>query len=192
MESPETNVHAVLSRTVIDRCISHLRSAIVQAKNVGPNLWHIHDALPLQDIGYIKRLINEGNWWKKAELQYNLDRLELPFKMNTIIENLWEIFDSSKDHLGQSYSKVSVTVWKDGPNFSMPVHIDNDRVQAAIQIYLGEGDSPGTTFYPEGREYEIAYCENTGYIMINSDNMTHGVIANTPHQGRLSIYAVYG
>ena len=192
MESAEKDVHAILDRSTIARSISSLSASLVNATKIGSNLWHLHDVFDNGDISTIISLVDKGSWWRKPVLQQHLDRLELPFKMDSVTENLWEIFDSVRTQLNKNFNQTSVTIWRDGSNFKMPVHLDNDRVHAAIQIYLGDNDGPGTTFYPGGNKFEVPYRINTGYLMLNSDEMMHGVIAEKPHQGRLSIYAVYG
>jgi hypothetical protein len=82
---------------------------------------------------------------------------------------------------------MGITLWKDGENFWMPPHLDNDRVKVAVQIYLDDRKSPGTKFL----DRVVNYGRNRGYIMYNSPEMLHEVLNQTPHEGRLSVYALY-
>jgi len=78
-------------------------------------------------------------------------------------------------------------LWKDEEDFWMGPHLDNDRVKVAVQIYLDDRNSPGTQF----GDRLVNYGRNRGYIMYNSPDMLHGVPEQIPHEGRLSVYALY-
>lgn len=124
----------------------------------------------------------DTNWTLQVG-QENLDRLSYKgdlltpciewFKSNPIFEN---------------YRLVKFQLWKDGPNFSMDEHIDNDSVELSLQIYLDDRNSPGTRF----KDREINYGKNKGYIFWNTDSkIPHSVKGNVPHEGRLSVYALF-
>lgn len=82
----------------------------------------------------------------------------------------------------------SSVYWIDSPGFRMGIHADNARVQAAMQIYLGNGQDLGTRFYDQDHAllFTVPYAWNCGYIMIN-----YGQLHAAPYvmQGqRCSIY----
>ena len=125
--------------------------------------------------------------WVQQELQEQLPRRklsEISTMLDTALETAHNHFAGLKqfDHL----EFLGVTLWQDQPTFYMPDHVDNAQVQVAVQIYLDDRASPGTQF----ADRQIAYGRNRGYILYNEQEV-HGVPNVTPHQGRLSIYALY-
>jgi hypothetical protein len=123
--------------------------------------------------------------WQPAEMQEHLPRRKISWLLDSPIETVHNYFESLQmfSHL----RFIGVTLWKDDVNFHMSTHIDNDRVKVAIQIYLDNRNSPGTHF---GNRI-IRYGRTRGYIMYNNPAMLHSVPDQTPHEGRLSIYALY-
>jgi hypothetical protein len=123
--------------------------------------------------------------WEVQELQEHLPRKKISWLLDSPIETAHNYFESLP--LFESFDFMGTSLWKDDVDFYMANHIDNDRVKVAIQIYLDNGNSPGTQF---GNRL-IKYGRNRGYIMYNSSTMFHSVPKQIPHDGRLSIYALY-
>jgi hypothetical protein len=123
--------------------------------------------------------------WSVQEMQENLPRQKISWLIDSPIETTHDYFKSLPTFAQLNF--MGITLWKDNVDFWMPAHIDNDRVKVAVQIYLDDRQSPGTQF----PDRLIKYGRNRGYIMYNNPDMLHGVSKQTPHEGRLSIYALY-
>lgn len=144
---------------------------IVEVENFLPN--HLLEKLILVSE-------NSTNW-EKQEMQHNLTRQRLSNPLKEL--SYW-----LNDHpLFQNFKYISSTLWKDDIDFAMDWHTDNERVKVAIQIYLDNRQSPGTHF----KDRVIKYGKNRGYILFNNKKMEHCVPNQTPHQGRLSLYALF-
>lgn len=123
--------------------------------------------------------------WETPEMQEHLPRKKISWMIDSPIEEAHNWFKELP--LFSHLNFMGISLWKDDISFYMSDHIDNDRVHLAIQIYLDDRNSPGTTF----GDRTIKYGRNRGYIMINNPEMLHGVRKLIPHEGRLSIYALY-
>lgn len=83
-----------------------------------------------------------------------------------------------------------MTVWKDSAGYTISNHADNDRVAAAMQIYL----SP--TYFELGTWFndteEIPFIQNTGYLMHNRNKPIHGMKNAVPvGYTRFSLYVLF-
>ena len=123
--------------------------------------------------------------WELQEMQENLPRRKISYLLDSPVETVHNHFQSLSmfSHL----NFMGVTLWKDEENFWMAQHLDNDRVKVAVQIYLDNRNSPGTQI----GDRLVSYGRNRGYIMYNNPDMLHGVPKQIPHEGRLSVYALY-
>lgn len=123
--------------------------------------------------------------WELQEMQEDLPRRKISWLLDSPVETVHNYFQSLSmfSHL----HFMGITLWKDEKDFWMAPHLDNDRVKVAIQIYLDDRNSPGTQF----GDRLINYGRNRGYIMYNTPDMLHGVPKQIPHEGRLSVYALY-
>ena len=123
--------------------------------------------------------------WELQEMQEDLSRKKISWLLDSPIESVHNYFGSLR--LFSHLYFMGVTLWADGPDFYMEEHIDNDQVKIAVQIYLDSRNSPGTQF----GDRMIRYGRNRGYILYNDPKLLHGVPKQIPHEGRLSIYALY-
>ena len=123
--------------------------------------------------------------WQVQEMQENLPRKKISWLADSPIETAHMWFESLP--LFSHLNFMGITLWKDDIDFWMSEHLDNERVKIAVQIYLDDRKSPGTQF----GDRLIHYGRNRGYIMHNNPNMLHGVPDQIPHEGRLSIYALF-
>ena len=123
--------------------------------------------------------------WELQEMQEELPRRKISYLLDSPVETVHNYFQSLSmfSHL----NFMGISLWDDDQNFWMKPHLDNDRVKVAVQIYLDNRNSPGTQF----GDRLISYGRNRGYIMYNTPDMLHGVPKQIPHEGRLSVYALY-
>lgn len=123
--------------------------------------------------------------WEPQQEQEKYPRLRLVDESTPTMVKACKYFSSLP--MFSKLDLLSVTMWKDEPNFWMDPHVDNEDITVAIQIYLDDRNSPGTTF----GDRTIHYGRNRGYIMFNDATKEHSVPKQIPHEGRLSIYAIY-
>lgn len=122
--------------------------------------------------------------WVTQEKQEHFLRLKISWLSDSPIETAHNYFKSL--HMFKHLEFIGITLWQDDKNFHMGWHEDNDKVKVAVQIYLNNNNAPGTQF----KHRTISYGKNRGYILYNEKEL-HRVPKQTPHEGRLSIYAVY-
>lgn len=92
--------------------------------------------------------------------------------------------------VGIQFKTIKTVYWLDLPGYKLEPHLDDDRVNCAMQIYLW-GDDVGTTFY-EDESLKVRkafnFVPNTGYIMKQNADQLHGV-DSTVTKPRLSCYS---
>jgi len=141
----------------------------------------VENFLPTKFVDELVELSKNSNNWSTVQDQDSLPR-------HGIFNPIEELLYWFNDHpLFEKYKFTGYTLWKDSPDFKMDWHIDNNRVKIAVQIYLDDRNSPGTQF----TNRTVKYGKNRGYIMFNNQDMKHCVPDQTPHEGRLSVYALY-
>ena len=123
--------------------------------------------------------------WSTQETQEQLPRRKISWLIDSPIELAYNYFNSLPMFAHLNF--IGISLWNDDVDFWMPTHIDNDSISVAIQIYLDDRKSPGTQF----PNRLIDYGRNRGYIMYNNPDMLHNVPKQIPHEGRLSVYAIY-
>jgi hypothetical protein len=103
-----------------------------------------------------------------------------------LLDQVWNLLDQL-DYSRFGFKFLNVSIWKDLPGYCIADHVDNVRVQAAMQIYLNDlPTSLGTWF----EETEIPYVQNSGYIMNNQHQPRHGMKNPVPDGVvRYSLYA---
>lgn len=82
--------------------------------------------------------------------------------------------------------------WLDTEGFTTNMHLDNDRVFMAMQVYLTDHFiQMGTEFYNSDNSirYKSDYSRNSGYLMVNNENQLHSMLTPVPKgHYRLSSY----
>jgi len=145
----------------------------------------VENFLPNSLVDQLVTFAKTNQYWQLQEMQENLPRKKISWLLDSPIETAHNWFENIP--LFKHLDFMGITLWKDDVDFAMSPHLDNDRVRVAVQIYLDDRESPGTQF----GDRMIKYGRNRGYIMYNNPTMIHGVPDQTPHEGRLSIYALY-
>lgn len=145
----------------------------------------VENFLPEELVGELVAFSKINTEWYLQEMQENLPRKKISWLLDSPIETAHIWFEELP--LFTHLNFMGVTLWEDDVDFKMAQHLDNERVKVAVQIYLDNRKSPGTQF---GNRL-IQYGQNRGYIMYNNPDMLHGVPDQTPHEGRLSIYALF-
>ena len=148
-------------------------------------LAEVENFLPNKLVNELVEFSKSDVPWEQQEMQEHLPRCKISWLLDSPIEIAHNRFAQCPMFAHLDF--MGVTLWKDDVDFKMSQHLDNDRVKVAVQIYLDNRNSPGTQF----GDRMIGYGRNRGYIMYNNKDMLHSVPDCTPHEGRLSIYALY-
>jgi len=159
------------------------------------------------DTKFIKleKLTNQENK-KRARVHYEekiSKELNILFRNNKITNCLEDIFMTK-------LKPNSSDIWIDYPGYSFKPHTDDPSIKLALQIYVGEGNHPGTTLFSSpdliklkgnniaiaetisdnNKIHEIKYKKNKGYGLLNNEMSCHGVSPVTEGE-RISVYARY-
>lgn len=161
--------------------------AIDSAQQLAPDLWAIKDIFWPEEFLTLQRLIQEENRWATVDLQEKLPRESCDWQTDGLCDWLWsKIVALDFSRFGLKFR--TVTVWRDHPGYLIGNHFDNDRVVAAMQIYVSEQRSGLGTWF--NSSIEIPFVPNTGYLMHNRNRIIHGMKNPVPLEYiRVSLYA---
>mgnify|MGYP003347622402 FL=1 len=173
------------------------------------NIFLIHDFFKKESLEKIKNKLNEvyheEHLWQKVHKQEICERRHLKIEEVDFFRELNEEFKSSelinkvKDTLGWDISRGGLIIWHDTEGYDISLHVDNENVKHAIQIYLtGKDNQLGTSFARKQDEKSndifmtLPYKENFGYCMKNVDDVVHGLLTKVPKNfDRYSFYSLY-
>ena len=92
-------------------------------------------------------------------------------------EDRFAIQKAIETAMDTKFESMGVTLWEDKESYNIPKHVDNDGLNAAMQIYLpsDEGALPntGTIIYDGIQEYQVPFVPNNGYFISNSNTTVH-------------------
>lgn len=167
------------------------------------------DRLRLDDLGSYKQTpqLRQEFLPRRTIHEYNGSVLE------DISNNIRSKLPHINSLLDTSYTQVLISYWRDLPGFEMSTHIDNPRIDIAMQIYLDAPDENfGTVFYSatesdvdEKDDIQKWYLNNydlpvrhtfkslpnTGYLMFNNKLQAHGVPNIVEDKHRISCYCKF-
>ena len=153
------------------------------------DLWSIKEILFKDELNYLLSAVENETDWIKIEEQRNLNREQVAWKPDGICDWLWcKLSELDFSRLGLKFR--TAMIWKDQPGYKINHHFDNDRVTAAMQIYLSQDRADLGTWFENS--VEIPFKQNTGYIMHNRNRLIHGMKKPVPDSySRLSVYALF-
>ena len=159
------------------------------ATQLRPDLWSIEEILFEDELNYLLSAIENETDWIKIEEQRNLNRKQVAWKPDGICDWLWcKLSELDFSRFGLKFR--TAMIWKDQAGYKIDNHFDNDQVTAAMQIYLSEDRADLGTWFENS--VEIAFKQNTGYIMHNRNRLIHGMKKPVPDSySRLSVYALF-
>jgi len=115
-------------------------------------------------------------------------QLNILFRHKKIMNCLQEIFLIK---LKPSTSDI----WIDLKGYRLSPHTDDKSIKLALQIYIGDQQQPGTSFYDASNIYnklhEVSYKKNKGYALLNNEKSFHGVSPTVAEGQRISAYVRY-
>lgn len=160
------------------------------------NLFRVESLYPQDLLDKFAMVDHLQTDWQKQGWQEEYPRRRLIYSADSIYAQLENCV---KAHLqtiakiiGMDIMACDTGFWLDLPGFSMTPHLDNEGVKASMQVYLNINESSlGTVFYHADRSirYQSPYVKNTGYVMINGPQQTHGMGYPVPDDSyRISSY----
>lgn len=128
------------------------------------------------------------DYWPRRRLFY--DDQSIYSQLDLYVKQQLPIIAST---IGVDLMACDTGFWLDEPGFCMDSHLDNEGVQASMQIYMNDNiNELGTTFHnADGTvRYKPDYTINTGYIMINGPEQYHSMPTSVPRDSyRISSYS---
>lgn len=163
--------------------------ALDTAEELIPGVWSIKDLLTPDEINNLLTSINDQTEWQDVDLQVGSARKQIPWQPDGIVDWLWSKFNAL-DFSRFAVRFRTVMIWRDTAGYTINTHTDNNRVHAAMQIYISAShQNLGTWFDPD---IEIPFVQNTGYFMHNRDRPAHGMRNSVPvGYDRVSCYALF-
>jgi hypothetical protein len=162
--------------------------ALDSATLLKSDLYHIKNIFSESELEYVLTSLPTQTKWQILDLQETQPRRSLQWESDGLVDYTWELInhlDFSK--FGLKFTNVSI--WRDQHPYCIRNHVDNDRVKAAMQIYLSTGMSNTCTWFDT---IEIPFELNTGYIMNNRNKLPHKMKHPVPlNQTRYSVYALF-
>lgn len=159
------------------------------ATQIRPDLWSINGILSDHELHYLLNAIKNETEWTKIKEQNNLNREVIVWKQDGTCDWLWcKLSELDFSRFGLKFRTANI--WKDTVGYKINNHVDNDRVVAAMQIYLSEDCADIGTVFSDC--IEIVFKQNFGYIMDNKNKLIHGMKKAVPADyTRLSFYALF-
>jgi len=165
------------------------QQALDTAQHLHPDLWRIQNLLSNDELREILNRISHETLWEPVDLQEHANRRMLTWQTDGLCDWLFcKLAELNFSRFGLLLR--TVTIWKDYDGYFIKDHYDNNKIVAAMQIYLSDSfPGLGTWF---ANDLEIPMVQNTGYLMHNRNKLKHGM-KNPVASGytRLSFYALF-
>ena len=135
----------------------------------------------------------------KLEKQHHKPRSRIDYS-ETLMKKLKIFFSNSKitKSLSTKFNMPlqfeSVDIWVDSAGYFLSPHTDDSRIKLALQIYLGEGPSVGTSLFDSDNNVleTFQYKFNSGYALLNNAVSLHGTTGAVAENNlRKSLYVRY-
>jgi hypothetical protein len=194
----------MINYDLINENIIHALAAI---KNIEPTpcpgIWQIKNIFNENLLGKLQNHLDtvSDDCWSMVEGQENRSRRKLTWQADTVIEEMHEICSGLTDYINKRFSDfnknfLGISIWKDQQGYTMSWHQDNPIIDIGMQIFLFDRVSPeyGTVFKIDEKEYLVPYISNTGYIIVQNQQLTtlhKPAMPLASNQIRYSLYSVW-
>ena len=162
------------------------------------DLFRVSQPLPDELLVELAKLPLETVPFTKQEWQEDWNRRLLVPTQGSVLESIAEYYDSKRTDIGKyiglDITKIDTRFWLDYEGFDCQRHLDNDGVDYVMQIFLSDAPSDlGTVFYDNDQVRKaFDFTKNTGYIMFNNKDQTHGMEQKVPKDvQRLTSYSYF-
>jgi len=165
------------------------QSSLDNAHQLHSDLWSIQNLLSDNEIKEILNGVSQETLWGEVDLQQHLNRKQCIWQTEGLCDwifcKLAELDFSRFDLLLRN-----VTIWRDTAGYTIKNHTDNNRVVAAMQIYISDSCPELGTWFTN--TIEIPFVQNTGYLMHNRNQLEHGMKNLVPlGYSRISFYVLF-
>jgi hypothetical protein len=197
----------MIDQLLINSGVSSAQASLNNATPITNDLCQVNQVFPRAVINKLETYLstNSEQPWESevsaySTLDHNQNRKKLAWHAETVVEELHEIcnglstlvFDKFSLH---NHKFLGITIWQDSPEYFLDWHVDNDMVAASLQVYLfGNQACPGTTFMVNDREFNIDFCQNSGYLVYHNPKhqLMHKVSWPVPNNTvRYSLFAMW-
>lgn len=177
--------------------------SLVQLSNIiktdCPHLYLLENFLNPALLDKLIEFVNDDSnvKWNTVLYQEKTVRRSISWIPDTVIEEVHTVMENLTGAMENLFRKntrfIGISIWKDIHPYSISMHIDNNTVSTAIQIYLTSGPANmNTVFKYNNTEIGAVYQKNSGYIMDNTYKVSHGMLTPVPeNHSRYSLYAIW-
>jgi len=187
----------MIDRELVESNIITVGQSLVNRTDIGLDYaYALTDVFSAAMIEKIKQEFDSNTIWDKVDLQENSPRKIIPWKSESVIEEVYMVFQELEQEVSDTFSRQlklqSVNFWQDSPGYTISPHIDNNRISVAMQIYINQSNyEAGTEMYKDHDViYKLPWVPNTGYILNNTDKSIHGMMT-TVNTLRQHIYVIF-
>jgi hypothetical protein len=117
---------------------------------------------------------------RREVLILNKTHLKLKSKLdNYFFQNFFKIIPKLSKY-------TAIELWRDYPGYTNGLHYDDEIVKHIIIVYLdGKGEeNMGTIYYENDEKYLVSYEKNNGILLLNSNQVWHGMSGNVSNDIR--------
>jgi cell fate (sporulation/competence/biofilm development) regulator YmcA (YheA/YmcA/DUF963 family) len=179
---------------------------LVEIKYKSSKAYLVRDFLKQEAYTEVRKelnsLVKDKRAWVEVPLQEDYQRKSLKYGASPLLvaivnEMKSEEFLQKINTLDINVKVFGGSIWWDTEGYHIVMHVDNEAVTSAFQVYLGEETNPylGTSFgYSDNTPFlTIPYRPNFGYFFTNTNDFLHGLITKVPKDfNRLSLYTIGG
>jgi hypothetical protein len=132
---------------------------------------------------------------QEKDNRFKVDYSEKISKELNIFFKKTKITKALEEKFNLSLNPDTADIWFDFFGYQLTPHVDDTRIKLALQIYLGDQEQPGTTFYDStenhNKIHKVLYKKNNGYSLLNNDKSWHSIDSSVISGFRKSIYIRY-
>jgi hypothetical protein len=102
--------------------------------------------------------------------------IHVKFLLDNKITNI--LYDITKELVKNTKLGI-IELWRDYPGYTNEYHVDDPMLNHVLIVYLdGHDQIEMGTGYIEDKEYKVNYKKNTGLLLLNSNQIKHGMIGS--------------
>lgn len=84
----------------------------------------------------------------------------------------------------------AIELWRDHPGYTNYWHMDNPIIKNILIVYL-DNTNAGTEYKENDQHYSVEYNKNTGLILLNSNQVLHGMVGTVADSVRRVVYVAW-
>jgi hypothetical protein len=195
----------MIDQELIEQNIKHAKQAFSKLQpTASTSLWRLENVLTQPMLDKLKKYAIDTpglNIWKEVDGQEDLNRRQIAWHQDTVIEEIHMVFEGLTDVVNAMFSEnrknfLGIALWKDWAGYTMDWHVDNTIIDISIQLYLFDTapKEAGTVFKINGADFLIPYVSNSGYLCVQTENeslLHKPAIEITDQTVRYSLYSVW-